>query len=150
MNSLARELVLQVVVFLDTTSKVCLESTCKRLRTIVRTTWPDNTDITALLGSQGSPEAFVTWLAANRGRKIQRIQLLWIGWDDFNSLTRKLLLEVWRLHETLEEIDLQSVYGMARNEQVLEALFSMCTKLRSFRYIGSSRSMQGIFGATTW
>lgn len=123
MDSLSNELLLHVVSFLDTKSRVCVESTCSRLRGVVRT--EQHTNVTAYIGNAHA-ESFVNWITTRSG--LQRVEVWWTAGDH----PRKLLLALLKQHATLESIQLTLLYGLWRNDQIVESLFSMCTKLKSF------------------
>ena len=103
---------------------------------IVQTTWPANTEVSVTFGhSYEDAGPFVKWLTARRRGQLQRVKLVWTAGID---LTRQLILAFLKHHDTLEEIDVCVVSGLEKalvnNGQVLEALFSICTKLRSVRF----------------
>lgn len=136
MEQLSSELLLHVAGFLDTKSKVCVESTCTRLRGILKTT--EHTDVTAYIANVHA-ESFVTWISTCS--RLKRVEVYWLA----GEYPRKLLLALLKQHDTLESIQFHFLYGLGRNEQVVESLVSMCTKLKSFccKTLGNTEKIEG-------
>ena len=134
MQSLPSEVLQHVASFMDTRSKVCLESTCNRLRGLINTAGLK--EVSAYVGNVQAG-SFVNWLSTHR---LQRIECAVFTCGDF---PRKILLALLKQHETLEEITLHFLYGCGRNWQLLEVLFTECTKLRSFSYLCNNQQIEG-------